>query len=77
MPYNYNNGANMINQLYRQKDNIENMIAQYAQGFGNQQPPVQNIINTTNSSDIDVRFLTQNEDISNIIISKNFIYRWK
>lgn len=74
MPYNYNNGANMINQLYRQKDNIENMIAQYAQGFGNQQPPVQNIINTSNSSDIDVRFLTQNEDISNIIISKKTLF---
>lgn len=74
MPYNYNNGANMINQLYRQKDNIENMIAQYAQGFSNQQPPVQNIINTSNSSDIDVRFLTQNEDISNIIISKKTLF---
>ena len=78
MPYNgYNNGANMINQLYRQKDNIENMIAQYAQNFGGNQlqPPVQNIINTSNSSsDIDVKFLNQNDDISNIIISKKTLF---
>lgn len=68
MPYGYN-GANMINQLYRQKDNIENMIAQYAQ-----QPPVQNIINAASGSDIDVKFLNQNEDIANIIISKKTLF---
>ena len=68
MPYGYN-GANMINQLYRQKDNIENMIAQYAQ-----QPPVQNIINTSGNAEYDVKFLNQNEDIANIIISKKTIF---
>jgi len=68
MPYGYN-GANMINQLYRQKDNIENMIAQYSQ-----QPPVQNIINAAGGSDIDVKFLNQNEDIANIIISKKTLF---
>jgi len=68
MPYGYN-GANMINQLYRQKDNIENMIAQYAQ-----QPPVQNIINTSGNTEYDVKFLNQNEDIANIIISKKTIF---
>ena len=65
MPYN-----SYINQLYRQKDNIENMIAQYSQ-----QPPVQNIINTTNSnSDIDIKFLNPNDDISNIIITKKTLF---
>lgn len=68
MPYGYN-GANMINQLYRQKDNIENMIAQYAQ-----QPPVQNIINASGNTEYDVKFLNQNEDIANIIISKKTIF---
>ena len=67
MPY----GANMMNQLYRQKENIENMIAQYAQ---NQQPPVQNIINTSNSSDTDVRFLKSGEDIANIIVTKKTVF---
>lgn len=72
MPYGYNANTNMINQLYRQRDNIENMIAQYGQP---QQPPVQNIINTTNSAtEIDVRFLNANEDISNIIISKRTLF---
>ena len=72
MPYNYNVNTNMLNQLYRQRDNIENMIAQYGQP---QQPPVQNIINTTNSAtEIDVRFLNANEDIANIIISKRTLF---
>lgn len=72
MPYNYNNIA-MMNQLYRQKENIENMINQYSQNVA--QPPVQNIINTTGTtSEIDVKFLKNNEDISNIIISKKTLF---
>ena len=72
MPYNYNQ-TNMMNQLYRQKDNIENMIAQYANMSS--QPPVQNIINTSNSSsDTDVRFLKPEDDISNIIITKRTLF---
>ena len=40
MPYNYNN-AGLMNQLYRQKENIENMIAQYTQNMGiNAQPQI-------------------------------------
>lgn len=72
MPYNYNNIA-MMNQLYRQKENIENMINQYSQNVA--QPPVQNIINTTGTaSEIDVKFLKNNEDISNVIISKKTLF---
>lgn len=72
MPYNYNNVA-MMNQLYRQKENIENMINQYSQNVA--QPPVQNIINTTGTtSEIDVKFLKNNEDVSNIIISKKTLF---
>ena len=66
-------GNNMINQLYRQKENIENMITQYAQNL--QQPPVQNIINTSNNtSDTDVKYLNNNEDVSNIIINKKTLF---
>ena len=72
MPYNYNNIA-MVNQLYRQKENIENMINQYSQNVA--QPPVQNIINTTGTtSEIDVKFLKNNEDVFNIIISKKTLF---
>lgn len=67
MPYDYNS-AGLMNQLYRQKENIENMINQYTQ------PPVQNIINTTGGSEIDVKFLQNNEDISNIIIAKKTLF---
>lgn len=66
MPFN-----TMLNQLYRQKENIDNMIAQYSAP----QAPVQNIINTSNSnSDTDIRFLGPNDDISNIIISKKTVF---
>ena len=74
MSYNYNN-AGMINQLYRQKENIENMINQYTQGFGITTPPVQNIINTSgNNSDTDVRYVKSGEDISNVIVSKKTLF---
>lgn len=71
MNYNYNT-TGLMNQLYRQKENIENMITQYSQNFS--QPPVQNIINTNGTNDIDVKFLQNNEDISNIIISKKTLF---
>lgn len=68
----YNNYNGMINQLYRQKENIDNIINQYS--TMQQQPPVQNIINTSNSTDIDVKFLKNDEDISNIIITKRTLF---
>lgn len=72
MPYNYNG---MINQLYRQKDNIENMIAQYSQGLMNQQAPVQNIINTnTSPSDVEIKQIGKDDDISNIIVTKRTLF---
>lgn len=71
MSYNYNG---LMNQLYRQKDNIENMIAQYSQGMMNQQAPVQNIINTSNSSDIEIKMLNKDEDLNNIIITKRTLF---
>lgn len=71
MSYNYNG---FMNQLYRQKDNIENMIAQYSQGMMNQQAPVQNIINTSNSSDIEIKMLNKDEDLNNIIITKRTLF---
>ena len=69
--YNYNG---LMNQLYRQKDNIENMIAQYSQGLMNQQAPVQNIINTTSSSDVEIKYINKNDDISNIIVTKRTLF---
>lgn len=69
----YNNYNNMMNQLYRQKDNIENMIAQYSQGLMNQQAPVQNIINTANPSDTEIKFVNKEDDISNIIVTKKTV----
>lgn len=62
---NYYN-PNMINQLMRQKDNIDNLINQYSQ------PPVQNIINT--GTDFEARILKDNEQIENILINKKTMF---
>jgi hypothetical protein len=70
----YNNYNGLMNQLYRQKDNIENMIAQYSQGMMNQQAPVQNIINTSNSSDTEIKMVNKDEDINNIIVTKKTLF---
>jgi len=67
MPY---GNPNFMNQLYRQKENIENMINQYTAP----QAPVQNIINTSGNSDIDLKILKNNEDISNILVTKRTIF---
>ena len=63
--YGFNN-QNMLNQLMRQKDNIDNLISQYSQ------PPVQNIINT--GSDFEARILNENEQVENILISKKTMF---
>lgn len=60
----------MMNQLLRQKDNIENLINQYSQP----QAPVQNIINTSNSTDFEARILKEDEKIQNILISKKTMF---
>ena len=70
----YNNYGGMMTQLYRQKENIENMINQYSQGLMNQQAPVQNIINTSSSSDVEIRYLTKDDDINNILITKKTLF---
>ena len=69
----YNNfypNQNMMNNLLRQKENIENLISQYNQP----QAPVQNIINTGSSLDFEARILTDGEDISNIAINKKTLF---
>jgi hypothetical protein len=62
----YNPNQNMINQLLRQRDNVENLINQYSQ------PPVQNIINT--GTDFEARILKEDEDVSNIFINKRTMF---
>lgn len=56
----------MINQLMRQKENIENMLNQYSQ------PPVQNIINTT--SEFEARILKDNEEAQDIFINRKTMF---
>lgn len=74
---NYNNNffnpnQNMLNQLLRQKDNIENMINQYSQP---QQAPVQNIINATSSVEFEARILKDDDDdAENIFINKRTMF---
>lgn len=62
---NYYN-QNMINQLNKQRENIDNLINQYSQ----QQPPVQNIINTIPTTEFEARVLKDNEEISNVFVNR-------
>lgn len=63
----YNNQA-MINQLMRQKDNIDNLISQYSQPS-----PVQNIINTS-SLEFEARILKDNEEADNIFVARRTMF---
>lgn len=68
----YGQNQMMINQLLRQKDNIENMLNQYSQP---QQAPVQNIINTGgNNLEFEARILKDGEDYSNIAVSRKTLF---
>ena len=65
-----NFNQSMINQLLRQKDNIDNLITQYSQP----QVPVQNIINTNNDVLFEAKVLEGDEDISNIFVSRKTMF---
>ena len=69
MPNFYNN-QQMLNQLMRQRENVENLINQYSQP----QAPVQNIINTGNGLEFEARILKDDEDVSNIFITKKTMF---
>lgn len=69
--YGYNpNNQNMINQLMRQKENIDNMIQQYSQP----QAPVQNIINTSTGLDFEAKILKDGEKPENIFIQRRTMF---
>ena len=71
MAYNlYGSNQQMINQLMRQKDNIDNLLNQYNQP----QAPVQNIINTGGNLDFEARILNDNEEVENIFINKRTMF---
>ena len=66
----YNPNQTMINQLMRQKDNIENMLSQYSQP----QQPIQNIINTGVTTDFEARILKDDEEVENILITRRTMF---
>lgn len=67
----FNQNQGMINQLLRQKENIENMITQYSQPPA----PVQTIINTgSNNLEFEAKILNNDEDISNIAIMRRTLF---
>lgn len=67
----YNSNLQMINNLERQKENINNLIAQYSQPA-----PVQNIINTNsvNNNELEARILNRDEEPSNIAITRKTVF---
>lgn len=64
------NNQNMINQLMKQKENIDNMIQQYSQP----QVPVQNIINTNNGLDFEARILKEGEIPENVFVHRRTMF---
>ena len=66
----YGQNQGMINQLMRQKENIDNMIQQYSQP----PTPVQNIINTGLGLDFEARILKDGEEIENILINRKTMF---
>lgn len=73
MPYNYyNSNQGIINQLMRQKDNIDSMINQYQQMPA--QAPIQNIINQAPNLEFEARFLKENEDPMDIAIIRRTLF---
>lgn len=66
----YNPNQQMINQLLRQKDNIENMLNQYNQP----QQPIQNIINTGIGTEFEAKILKDDEEVENILINRRTMF---
>ena len=65
----YNQNQSIINQLLRQKDNIDEMLEQYSKPPA----PVQNIINT-GVADFEARILQDGEEVANIFVSKRTMF---
>lgn len=68
--YNYNRSQPMLNQLFRQKDNIENLINQYTQP----QAPVQNIINAGVVTEFEAKILGDDEQVENVLVNKRTMF---
>ena len=68
--YGYGQNQNFVNQLLRQKDNIENMLSQCAQP----QAPVQNIINTGVPTEFEARILGEDELVENVLVNKRTMF---
>lgn len=68
----YGQNQGIMNQLLRQRDNVENMINQYSQMPS--QPPIQNIINQGGSSEFEARILKDDEELENIFINKKTMF---
>lgn len=68
----YNGNQNMIDNLLRQKDRIDEMIKNY------QQPqPVNNFINTAPTSNKDLiewRILNENEEVDNLYVANKTLF---
>lgn len=65
----YNSNQQMLNNLERQKENINNLIAQYSQPA-----PVQNIINTNPVSELEAKILNKGEDPNNIAVTRKTFF---
>ena len=68
----YNPNQGIMNQLLRQKENVENMINQYSQMPT--QAPIQNIINQGSNLEFEAKILNDGEDLRNIAITRRTLF---
>ena len=61
-----------VNQLVRQRENVDNLLSQYTQM--QQQPPVQNIINTNSSIEMEAKYLKKGEEVENILVTNKTLF---
>lgn len=61
-----------VNQLVRQRENVDNLLSQYTQM--QQQPPVQNIINTNPSIEMEAKYLKKGEEVENILVTNKTLF---
>ena len=64
----FNPNQNMANQLMRYKNDIDSMLNQI------NTPPVQNIINTIQSTEFEARILNEDEQVENVLINKRTMF---
>lgn len=73
MPNYYSGNQQILSNLYRQKEYIDNQINQYTQPQQTVQP-INNFINTGANVDMEARILKDNETVDSVMITRRTLF---